>query len=129
MRAYIFIACCVLAFSTNTNAQSNDFNPFAGLTFRIDNYIGDKLDNSEDLVFTDTEVEGSICVQYGFEKSKYSSSKNKKGHYVFSTIMTSPEHGKMVWTGTKKDNKISGSYLWTKDGQEPITYTFIGKTK
>jgi len=104
-------------------------NPFAGKTYRIDNYIGEKLDNSEDLVFTDTHVEGSICVQYGFEKAAYNVWENGKDQPSFSCTMISQEHGKMVWEGVLKGKKISGKYLWTKEGQAPINYTFVGKIK
>ncbi|KZS43005.1 hypothetical protein AWE51_16815 [Aquimarina aggregata] len=128
MKQYIFLAFSIIVITFNSNAQSKD-NPYAGKTFRIDNYIGDKLDNSEDLVFTNNEVEGSICVQYGFKKAKYTTTINKKGLQEFSCTMISKEHGKMVWTGEKNKNQISGKYLWTKEGQDPIQYTFKGKIK
>ena len=87
------------------------------------------MDNSEDLSFTNTHVEGSICVQYGFEPAVYISELNKNGLWEFSCTMISEEHGKMIWKGELKGKKISGGYHWTKAGQDPIDYTFNGKLK
>lgn len=125
----IVLLFSIVAINFNLNAQSNGTNSFSGKTFRIDNYIGDKFDNSEDLVFTDSDVEGSICVQYGFKKAKYTTITNKKGFQEFSATMISKEHGRMVWTGEKNGGTITGKYLWTKEGQDPIHYTFKGKIK
>ncbi len=128
MKKYILWILSVVAIMSGVNAQTHD-DSFAGKIFKIDNYIGDIFDNSEDLVFTDTEVEGSICVQYGFKKAKYTTTTNEKGLQEFSCTMFSKEHGKMVWTGEKNGDFISGKYLWTKEGQDPIYYTFKGKIK
>ncbi|WP_298545281.1 hypothetical protein [uncultured Aquimarina sp.] len=128
MKKYIFLTLIIIVATLSVNAQNNQ-NSFAGKTFRIDNYIGDKFDNSEDLVFTDTDVEGSICIQYGFKKAKYTTKINKNGLHEFSCTMSSKEHGKMIWIGEKTGSKISGEYLWTKEGQDPIQYTFKGKIK
>ncbi len=128
MKKRIFLILSYVSVVFILNAQGN-VNSFAGKTFRIDNYIGDKFDNSEDLVFTNVHVEGSICVQYGFKKVEYTTNINIKGFQEFNCTMISKEHGKMVWTGEKKGDAISGKYIWTKDGQEPIHYTFKGKIK
>jgi len=129
MKSYFFLILSSILISSTTIAQNNKENSFAGKTFRIDNYIEDKFDNSEDLVFTDTDVEGSICVEYGFKKAKYTIVKNNDGNQEFHTTMISREHGKMVWSGVKKGNTISGKYRWTKEGQDPIDYAFKGKIK
>ena len=126
MKKIVFIFSIFLM-SVIVNAQNN--NPFANNIFTIDSYIGDKHDNSEDLTFTKKTVEGSICLQYGFEKAIYTRSKNKKDIWQFSCTMQSKEHGKMVWKGVKDGEQISGAYLWTKQGQDPINYTFKGDLK
>lgn len=110
-------------------AQAQNANLFEGKVFKIDNYIEEKFDNSEDLTFTKSHVEGSICVQYGFNKAVYTTKKNKDGTCEFSCIMLSKEHGKMVWNGTTTGVVITGSYRWTKKGQDSIDYTFKGKLK
>jgi len=56
-------------------------------------------------------------------------SKRDNGQAIFTCTMKSEEHGKMKWTGERKGNKISGSYHWSKEGQDPIDYTFKGKLK
>ena len=128
MTKNLFILCSMLLFFLGATAQKSE-NPFIGKTFRIDNYIGDKFDNSEDLIFTADHVEGSVCVEYGFPKAKYTFKKDKKGQWEFTCTMVSKEHGKMVWNGVSKGNKIEGDYLWTKAGQDPLAYTFKGKLK
>ena len=80
--------------------KAQQTNPFEGKTFRIDNYINDQFDNSEDLIFAGGKVEGSVCIQYGFEKAAYLAKENKKGSWEFSCTMISVEHGIMVWKGT-----------------------------
>ncbi len=127
MIKYIFLA--FIAISTIVNLKAQSKSPFEGAVFTIDNYIEDKFDNTEDLTFKDNYVEGSICVQYGFEKAKYTTSINEEGIWEFNCVMLSKEHGKMVWNGQKSGNNISGGYLWTKEGQDPIKYTFKGKLK
>ncbi len=129
IKKYVFLMLSLTVMVYHANAQGDGKNDFAGKTFRIDNYIGDKFDNSEDLVFTDIEVEGSICVQYGFKKAKYTVTTLKKGVQQFNCTMLSKEHGKMVWEGELKGKTIRGKYLWTKEGQAPINYTFKGKIK
>ncbi len=124
----VLIALSIMLISSEGFAQSG-VTPFSGTVFSIDNYIGDKFDNTEDLSFTNTTVEGSICVQYGFEPAPYTIAESANGGWTFACTMISKEHGKMVWEGTKKGNKISGSYLWTKEGQDPLQYTFRGKLK
>lgn len=119
----------ILFFVAFACAQSKPNSPFAGKVFTIDNYINDTFDNTEDLTFTSTEVEGSICVQYGFEAAEYTVSTNEAGQAEFSCTMISVEHGKMVWTGVMDGERILGEYLWTKEGQDPIQYTFKGKLK
>ncbi|WP_394750191.1 hypothetical protein [Spongiimicrobium salis] len=129
MKKYILLGVTVLLLLFESIAQEQKGNSFAGKTFRIDNYIGDKFDNAEDLIFTATEVEGSICVQHGFKKATYTTKTNAKGLQEFSCTMLSKEHGKMVWKGEKNGNSIAGNYVWTKEGQDAIHYTFKGKIK
>jgi len=129
MRNRILIMIGILIFATSIYAQSYNENPFSGKVFKIDNFIDGKFDNTEDLTFSETKVEGSICVRYGFEAANYTISKNDSGKWEFHTTMISHEHGKMVWTGEKNGTKIKGKYLWTKDGQNPINYTFEGELK
>lgn len=113
----------------NFQCTAQKTNDFAGKVFTIDNYIGNKFDNREDLTFTKTHVEGSICVQYGFEKAKYSVTSNNETTSEFTCVMVSEEHGKMKWKGKFVGNEISGNYVWTKKGQDTIHYTFNGKQK
>ena len=124
---YIFFSLSLILTSIFTLAQNT--NPFANQTFQINNYIDGKFDNEEDLIFSTDQVEGSVCVQYGFARTSYTATQNADGKWTFSCTMLSPEHGKMVWEGTKEKDGISGRYLWTKTGQDPIHYTFKGKLK
>lgn len=128
MIKYIFFAFIAITTFLNLSAQ-NSTTSFDGKVFTIDNYIGEKFDNTEDLTFENGYVEGSICVQYGFEKAKYTSTNEEGKLETFSCTMLSKEHGKMVWKGEIKEENIGGSYVWTKEGQDPIVYTFKGKLK
>jgi|GEM_PF-3697819 len=109
--------------------SSNGSDPFAGQTFTIDNYIGDHFENSEDLIFSNGQVEGSICVQYGFNLVDYRAWQDQQETWNFSCTMLSETEGKMDWKGTLEDGIISGTYLWTKAGQAPIAFIFSGKQK
>lgn len=111
------------------SAQVNSPDPFAGNTYRIDNYVGDHFENSEDLIFSNGQVEGSICIQYGFYLVDYTAWQNEADVWEFSCSMVSEEHGKMDWKGIQSEDGISGSYVWIKAGQDPIDFTFTGKLK
>lgn len=127
MRALMLF--CLALGVLSCNAQNSDKSSLDGKTFTIDNYIDGKLDNSEDVIFREGKMEGTVCTEYGFQGADYKITKQNKNGTSFECTMYSKVEGKMVWKGIAKGNKISGTCLWTKDGQDPILLTFEGNLK
>jgi hypothetical protein len=76
------------------------------------------------LIFTDGTFESTDCRQYGFGPAKYTAT--GEGTVAFTVTTTSEKEGKIAWTGKVDSDAISGSAVWSKDGQADITYTFSG---
>ena len=107
-----------------TNQSSLD-----GKTFTINNYIDGKLDNTEDGIFWEGKMEGTVCSEYGFQGAEYKITKENKKGVHFECTMYSKVEGKMIWKGIAKGDSISGTCLWTKEVQDPISLTFEGNLK
>ena len=104
-------------------------HPFEGKVFTIENYIDERLDNTEDLTFNQGTLEGSECVKWGFEKTQYKTTFSENGTPQFSCTMFSAQEGKMVWNGTLNNSELTGTCLWSKEGQKSTRFTFKGSLK
>jgi len=120
---------CLVIGVLSCNAQNADKPKLDGKIFAIDNYIDGKLDNSEDIIFWEGNMEGTVCSEYGFQGAAYQITKQSRKGLHFECTMYSKVEGKMVWKGIAKGDEISGTCLWTKDGQKPILLTFEGNRK
>lgn len=126
MKIFLF-TMAVLLFGSAAMAQ-NQNDPFEGKVFTIENFINGKFDNREDLTFESGTLEGSVCIQYGFEKAKYRVNKDGMATSFYS-LMKSNEEGTLEWNGKYDGKVISGKCLWKKEGQDDILLTFRGELK
>jgi hypothetical protein len=90
------------------------------------------VDGEEDiLTFHDGTFHSSSCDEHGFGPGEYTSQQTEDG-ISFEAKTTSADNGQMVWTGKVKDDKIVGSYHWTKEGMldtKERTENFEGSMK
>lgn len=101
-----------------------------GKTFqvKISEYGKDGDPTDDELVFKDGTFFSTDCEQYGFEAAMYEA-KSKGGAILFEVSATSKTEGTADWEGKVEGDNISGNFMWTKQGQDPIMYTYTGSLK
>lgn len=121
MKTVLFLALLGGLTACSSPTQQNKCT-LDGRAFRIDNYVGDKLDGTETLVFQNGKATNDECTKYGFGDGAYTAD----GECGFKYTLTSPQEGKMDWEGQVSGQTISGKMVWVKAGQADIHYTFKG---
>jgi hypothetical protein len=107
-----------------TTSAALDGKTFSGEAIEHGKTAGDK----DEMSFNAGRFHSKGCDQYGFGDAPYTAV--AAGDAVsFSAETTSPTEGKIVWSGTVKDDAVTGTMLWTKQGQAPITYNVKGALK
>lgn len=79
---------------------------------------------ADTLTFEGGNFMSSDCEQYGFTPAAYET-KTKGGATLFKSTLMSEKEGKAEWEGAVKGDKIRGTFIWTKEGQDPIVYTYL----
>jgi hypothetical protein len=97
-----------------------------GRTYAIEIYLNGTLDSKETLVFDKGMMDPLDCHQWGFSAATCQAKKSGE-MYTFRTVCKSEKEGTMAWQGKVGGSVIEGTVVWTKEGQEPINYTFTGK--
>jgi hypothetical protein len=82
----------------------------------------------DELIFKDGTFFSVECEQYGFGPASYES-KSKGDAILFESTLVSGTEGKAEWEGSVKGDKITGTFIWSKEGQDPIIYTYAGNMK
>jgi hypothetical protein len=82
----------------------------------------------DELIFKDGTFFSVECEQYGFGPASYES-KSKGDAILFKSTLVSDREGKSEWEGSVKGDKITGTSIWSKEGQEPIIFTYEGNMK
>jgi hypothetical protein len=82
----------------------------------------------DELIFKDGTFFSVECEQYGFGPASYES-KSKGDAILFESTLLSDTEGKAEWEGSVKGDKITGTFIWSKEGQDPIIYTYAGNMK
>lgn len=82
----------------------------------------------DELIFKDGTFFSVECEQYGFGPASYES-KSKDDAILFESTLVSGTEGKAEWEGSVKGDKITGTFIWSKEGQDPIIYTYAGNMK
>jgi len=131
---FLFLALALFAISCNQQpgAQqqaSKEAPTLENRVFAIDNYINDKKDSSEDLIFKNQLLEGSECGKWGFVPSAYTTQVLADGSIKFNSVMQSPNEGQMVWEGAATGKAIEGKIVWSKAGQDNVHIVFRGVEK
>jgi hypothetical protein len=89
---------------------------------------GTKEATKDELVFNDGTFMSTECEQYGFTPGAYES-KSKGGAVLFESTLMSDKEGKAEWEGSVQGGNITGTMIWTKEGQDPVIYTYEGTLK
>jgi len=101
----------VLCISSQTDAASNILD---GRTFVVKTGInGKQASDEDDLSFRDGKFYSSSCIVWDFSGGDYSTRVEGDTIY-FEAITVSEKHGRIVWAGKIEGDKISGTYIWTK---------------
>ena len=126
MKTKILFFLLSLAFTTTTLTYAQDKQtPIDGRKFKIDLMKDGKTESVETLIFNAAKLQTPDCEKYGFKEAT-SYVKQTEDYYTWASTVSSPNEGAMAWQGTVKGNKIEGTCIWRKKGQEPIHYTFSG---
>jgi hypothetical protein len=100
-----------------------------GRSFSVELTEANKSEATKDeLIFKDGTFFSAECEKYGFTPAPYES-KSKDGAILFKSALTSGKEGKTEWEGSVKGDEISGTMFWSKEGQDPIIYTYKGAVK
>ncbi len=78
------------------------------------------------LIFEDGEFRSVACDEYGFDWAPYTTEKLAAGMVRFEATAESDEEGTNHWVGKVAGDRIKGVFTWTKEGQDPIEYSFEG---
>ena len=80
------------------------------------------------LEFKDGKFFSAGCEEWGFGWAEYEVTKTDDG-MSFKVMTSSEKEGSAVWTGNVMGDEIKGQMVWTKEGQDDITYPFEGMIK
>lgn len=126
---YLFIfSVCASLISSNLNAASAG-ETLDGKSFSVELTESNKSEATQDeLIFKDGTFFSTGCDQYGFTPAKYEA-RSKGGVIMFKSTLASDKEGKSEWEGAVTGDEISGTMFWTKEGQEPVIYSYKGTLK
>lgn len=124
----LIFSVCASLISSSLNAASAG-ETLDGRTFTVGLTETGKNETTEDeLIFKDGTFFSTGCEQYGFTPAGYEA-RSKGGVLMFKSTLTSDKEGKTEWEGAVTGDEISGTMFWTKEGQEPVIYTYKGTLK
>lgn len=98
-----------------------DGRTFEGTTSEV----GGEAGEADALIFADGTFRSAGCDEYGFTATPYTAAE-EDGVIRFEATTTSPEEGQITWTGTVEGDRAEATFVWTKEGQDPIEYRFEG---
>lgn len=131
--SYYSVLIFVLALSLSFISAQVDIavadDALDGKTFSVDlTDTGTKEAAKDELVFKDGTFMSTECEQYGFTPGEYET-KSKDGAVLFESTLMSDKEGKAEWEGSVQGGNVTGTMIWTKDGQDPAIYTYEGTLK
>jgi len=125
----LVLAVCLSIIGANLNvafaAGSLDGKSFS---VKLSEHGKDGEATDDELIFKDGTFFSADCEQYGFSPASYES-KSKGDATLFKSTLVSDKEGKAEWEGAVKGDDISGTFIWSKAGQDPIIYTYEGSIK
>jgi hypothetical protein len=78
--------------------------------------------SADTLLFRNGRFRSTACDSHGFSDASYTANGAKE----FSAQTESAKEGRIEWRGTVRGDAVQGSFVWTKAGKPPVTYTFSG---
>ena len=129
-KVFLFLLVLFLSvISTDLNISFAD-DSLDGKTFSVKLSEQGKVDEAtnDELIFKDGTFFSADCEQYGFSPASYES-KSKGDATLFKSTLVSDKEGKAEWEGKVKGDDITGTFIWSKEGQEPIIYSYEGSIK
>jgi hypothetical protein len=108
----IFILLIIFGLTSNlAMAGVLDGKTYTGSTGKL----GKAASDEDEIRFMNGKLYSVGCAEWGFSEAAYSA--QVSGDTIsFEAITTSPKHGKIVWSGTVKGDKVDAIYKWTKKG-------------
>jgi len=82
----------------------------------------------DDLIFKDGKLTSTECEKYGFGPAPYEY-RTMDDATMFISSSTSEKEGENQWEGKVEGDKIKGTFLWIKMGQDPVMYKYEGSLK
>lgn len=132
LNSSLFLFVMVVSFSIISTGLDSAFadSSLDGKTFSVQlSEHGKKGEPTDDeLIFKDGTFFSTDCEQYGFGSSPYET-RTKGDLILFKSTLTSEKEGKGEWEGRVSGDKISGLFIWSKAGQDPIIYEYEGSIK
>ena len=126
--AAIGLAAFIAKDPQEINAQVSDEESQAlldGKTFLIECYASNDEGMSDTLSFADGTCHSTACDAWGFSKASYVVT-TEGDEIIFTATTISSTEGSMKWRGTFDGEQITGDVVWTKEGQESVSYEFRG---
>lgn len=111
-----------------TIASAEDSLDGKTFTIKLMEHGKDGEPSDDELIFKDGTFFSTDCEQYGFSPAPYTASSDS-GTTTFESTLVSEKEGKNQWKGTVTGDKISGVSVWSKEGQDSITYHYEGTLK
>lgn len=129
LSAYLFIfSVCASLIGTNLNTALAD-DSLDGRSFLVElTETNNNEATKDELIFKDGTFFSTECEKHGFTPAPYES-KSKAGAVMFKSTLTSVKEGKTEWEGSVNGDEITGTMFWSKEGQDPIIYTYKGVIK
>ncbi len=112
----------------NNTASAGDSLDGKSFSVKVSEHNKNGETTDDELIFKDGTFFSADCEQYGFTPASYES-KSKGAATLFKSTLTSEKEGKAEWEGVVKGDNITGTFIWSKEGQDPIIYTYIGSIK
>lgn len=125
----LVLTVCVSIIGTNLDSAHAD-DSLDGKTFsvKINEHGKDGEARDDVVIFKDGTFFSTDCEQYGFGAGPYEY-RATDGVTMFITSTKSEKEGEIQWEGKVEGDKISGTMIWSKPGQEPIFYKYKGSLK
>jgi len=125
----LVLTVCVSIIGTNLDSALAD-DSLDGKTFsvKINEHGKDGEVRNDTITFKDGTFLSTDCEQYGFGAAPYEHRSND-GVTLFITSTKSEKEGEIQWEGKVEGDKISGTMIWSKPGQEAIFYKYKGSLK
>ncbi|MEQ9620053.1 MAG: hypothetical protein RIG61_12880 [Deltaproteobacteria bacterium] len=125
----LVLAVCLSIISANLNVAFAD-DSLDGKSFlvKLHEHGKDEEATDDELIFKGGTFFSADCEQYGFSPASYET-KSKGDTTLFESTLVSDKEGKAEWEGAVKGDEITGTFIWSKEGQEPIIYSYEGSIK